>query len=305
MQPDPENASVTVSLAGVALLCINRARENLCEVGVISCDHHKPVLDIQRIDLDPGTGKPVGSTLINHQLNLDGDIWITVHNSQTTGISPYQKPGDFSRFSDQYDEKDFRWVVDLEGKEFHNRELGVKTLQQQSDSTLRPMIFISDGILYTEKRTDEILARVSMNGERDPVMLGKVAYKIGAGLFPGKGGRVELSNRTGAGTKNLVELPSSPNVKYKVTIDNLCSIDRNLGGTDFQLFYRILYDPADRRFDLQRIVENYGRGDLGVPLKGDPNFSLDNLPQVCLSGFLGETQSLSEPVPESAKQGEL
>lgn len=305
MQLEPEKASVTVSLAGVALVCINQAEKKRCEVGIISCPGHQPVLDIQKITLERGTGAPTSSSLVKHRLNLDADIWITVHKSETEGVSFHEKPGPFSRFQGEDDEKDFRWALDLEGAEFHERRLEMRRLAEKSDTALRPMIFISDGILYTEKRTDEMLARVSMNGDRNPIPLGKVAYKIGIGLFPGKGGRVVVSNGPGAGTETKpVELSSNPNVKYKVTIDNLCSIDRNQGGTDFQLFYKILDDPDARRFDLQRIVENGGRGDPGVVLKHHPNLSLDNLPQICLSGFLGETESLIEPEQESEKQGE-
>lgn len=281
--------AVAISFAGLALFCINPNEENRCEVGIIGCERHRPVLDIQEMTFDLRSGKPMKSSLVPHSLSLDEDIWIKVDRPRTKGVSMYRGGQDFNRLDDRGDERDFRWVVDLEGVEFHQRRLPRKAGERGIRSGLRPLIFISDGMLYTENRTDEKVALVSSNPGQQPKALGRVAFKIGADLFPGEGGSVELSN----GRRNSIKLHSKRHTRYSITIENLCSVNRGQGMTDFRLFYEILNVPDREQFDIQRIVENGRRGDLGSVLAEHPDFSLDNYPQVCLSGFLGQTDSLA------------
>jgi hypothetical protein len=62
--------------------------------------------------------------------------------------------------------------------------------------------------------------------------------------------------------------------------------------TDFRLFYEVLNDPDGQQFDVQRIVENGGRGDPRAFLPSNKDFSLDNYPQVCLGCYLSESETL-------------
>ena len=78
MKLDHSNATVTVSIAGLGLACINKHKRNRCEIGILRCDRHKPLLDIQRIEYGRD-GKPVRSSLVPHSLNLDEDILIDVN----------------------------------------------------------------------------------------------------------------------------------------------------------------------------------------------------------------------------------
>lgn len=286
MPLDHTKANVTISLAGIG---ISRPhKRNQYEIAFLKCDRHNLVLDIEEIELDPVTRSPLRSCLKPHSLRLDEDISIDVvypdHGGSLQfqrGVSTYMG-GEFDRLRDKGDAEDFRWIVDLEGPEFHNRKLRVKNL-----SELMPTVFISNGILYTKQKTDEAFARISVHGKPSPVALGKFAHGINADITCPKGGKVILSNRSDnewpeCGDRHSVSLPQSDVIKYRITIENHCDSFDESEGTDFRLFYDVLEDPEEKKFDLRRIVATgcYGMPDSALKEQGD--FALDGYPQKCL-----------------------
>ena len=296
MALDHTKAAVTISFSGLALSCINQKDEY--EFGIIGCDRHRPVFDIQKIYLDPKTMTPINSELVDHSLSLNDDIEIEVLNPEQAGVLKFAPPAfnwlpEFDRLNDKGDEEDFRWVVDLEGEEFHNEKLEFK-----DPSQIKPRIFISSGILYTEIIADEIMARVSANGRQGPWSLGRVAFRVGMDVIcKSVDGGVILRNKNDqseACPPLMNGLNNDPPNKYLITIENLCTFDRNRAkpGTDFRHFYDVLRDSDDREFDLQRVVDNAGRGDLGKVTDNRPDHSLDTPPLNCLIGSLSRTAGL-------------
>jgi hypothetical protein len=286
MSLDHTKANVTISLAGIA---ISRPhKRNQYEVGFLKCGRHNLVLDIQEIELDPVTMRPLRSCFKPHSLRLDEDISIDVVYPDyggslqfQRGVSTYQGR-EFDRLCDKGDAEDFRWVADLEGPEFHSQKLRVKNL-----SELAPTVFISNGVLYTKQKTDEAFARISVKGKPSPVALGKFAHGINADITCPKGGQVILSNRSDnerpeCNTRHSVSLPQSDVIKYRITIENHCDSFEESEGTDFRLFYDVLEDFAGKKFDLRRIVATgcYGMPDSALKDQGD--FALDGYPQNCL-----------------------
>ena len=302
MPLDHSKANVTISVAGLALSCINKRKQNRCEIGILRCDRHSPALDIQRIELDPYTKSPLRSTFIPHSLNLDEDIFIDAVRENTDhithcerGTSTYMRRG-FDRLDDIGDEDDFRWVPDLEGPEFHNRKLRIKRR-----SILQPTIFLSDGILYTRQKTDERFARISLNGKPSPVPLGKFAHGLSADIMGLDGGELVLGNRSEGesperSARCLIRLPQSDYVKYLITIENECLLGDETDGTDFRLFYEAVKDPDGQRFDLRRIVETGCYAEPEDPIEGRKDFSLDGFPEKCMVGFLGKTDTLKTDI---------
>ncbi|HWX41689.1 MAG TPA: hypothetical protein VN345_11115 [Blastocatellia bacterium] len=295
---DHSKANVTIAIGGLALACINGQKRNRCEVGILRCDRHKPILDIQRIELHPKSRKPLHSSLVPHSLNLDEDIVIDVEYGDVAevshckrGVSTYTRR-DFDRLDDTGDAEDFRWIADLEGPEFYDRRLKIKRR-----SELKPVIFISDGTLYTSQKTDEVFARVLASDEGPAVPLGKLGYGLSADITYPEGSRVVLKNGSDSGspankacsTRLLVDGCS----KYVITIENYCESPDESDGTDFRLFYDVLQVPGKRRFDLRRIVETGPCAEPEEALDDREDFSLDGSPQICLAGFLGGTQTLN------------
>ena len=302
MPLDHSKATVTVSVAGLALSCINPLKQSRCEVGLLRCDRHRPVLDIQRIELRHEDGEPKCSSLIYHSLNLNEDILINVEHPDKgrisdckKGTSTYIRRG-FDRLSDMGDPEDFRWIADLEGPEFHNRKLII------NHSKLKPTIFISDGVLYTRQKTAETLARVSTNGKLSPFPLGKFAYGMNVDISCPKGGEVVLSNHSDGRTSETgdhcsVRLPQDDFVRYLITIENHCRVADEMEGTDFRLFYEAIKDPTGKKFDLRRMVETgcYGEPDA---IDAQMDYVLDGYPEKCMTGNLSISNLDSDHKPE-------
>jgi hypothetical protein len=296
---DHLNSSVTVSIAGLGLACINKRKRNRCEIGIIRCDRHKPLLDIQRIEYDR-SGKPIRSSLVPHSLNLDEDILIDVISADDgepprceKGVTTFTRR-EFNRLDDMGDHRDFRWVPDLEGPEFHNGKLRIKNRKK-----LQPTIFLSDGILYTREKTDEVFARISTNGKPAAVALGKVAHGINADISCVKGGAVRLSNVSESeaqepGGRCPVTLEHRDGIRYLISIENLCELADESEGTDFRIFYDVLQDSEQKQFDLRRIVETGSYAAPEEALEDRDDFSLDGFPESCVTAFLGLTDSLLE-----------
>ena len=299
MPLDHSKATVTVSIAGLALSCINKLKRNRCEIGILRCDRHRPLLDIQKIELDPKSGIPRCSSLVPHSLSLDEDISINVVYHDTggrpnceRGVSTYMRR-EFNRLKDTGDAEDFRWVADLEGPEFHDRKLKIK-----HRSKLKPTIYLSDGVLYTRQKTHETFARVSVDGKASPVALGKLAYGINADITCLGGGEVILSNRFGSelpepGDRCSVRLPHGKHTRYLITLENHCKLPDELEGTDFRLFYEVIKDPDGKQFDLRRIVETGCYGEPEDAIEGRKDFSLDGWPQNCTVADLGISNGLA------------
>jgi hypothetical protein len=70
---DHTKAVVTISFSGLALSCINKEKNNRYEFGILGCEGHNPIFDIQEISLDPETMIPISSKLVDH--SLDHSIW--------------------------------------------------------------------------------------------------------------------------------------------------------------------------------------------------------------------------------------
>jgi hypothetical protein len=285
MSLDHSEANVTFSIAGLAIA--RPHHRNQYEIGFLKCDRHNLSLDIQEIEVNPVTGVPLHSCLRHHSLRLDEDISIDVVYPDKDGCLQFQRGvstfmGDeFDRLRDRGDAEDFRWVADLEGPEFHNRKLRVKSL-----SELVPTLFISNGILYSRQKTEEAFARVAAKGKSSPVALGKFAHGINLDITCPKGGRVILSNRSDNGSPEgsarcAISLEQNDLIKYLITIENQCHSYDEAEGTDFQLFYDVLEDLEEKKFDLRRIVATgcFGMPDSAFKEQGD--FVLDGYPQSC------------------------
>lgn len=292
MSLDHSKANVTISVAGIAISRTHK--RNQFELDFLRCDRHKLELDIQEIALELQTGRLAHSCLKPHSLRLDEDILIDVIYPDKDGCLQFQRgvstymEGEFNRLTDTGDAEDFRWVANLEGPEFHNRKLRFKNLAE-----LVPTVFISNGIVYTRQKTDEAFARTSVNGKSSLVALGKLAHGINIDIACPEGGAVILRNRSDDGLTESsacysVSLPQGDLTKYLITIENHCDSFEESEGTDFRLFYDVLEDPEEKKFDLRRIVAT---GCYGIPdpaLREQGNYTLDGYPQSCFTVTTGK-----------------
>jgi hypothetical protein len=86
---------------------------------------------------------------------------------------------------------------------------------------------------------------------------------------------------------------AKPNKRYQITFENFCPpSEETRDGTDFRFVYDVISNGdenrVEERFDLQRVVENDGRGNAEDTLASNPDFSLDMFPQPCVGGDAGQ-----------------
>ena len=277
-------ATVTVDFEGLGLMCINRDKTK-AEVGLLTCGRHKPVLDIQKIELD-NAGRAARS-YFHDSFIPDRHVWFNVGpQSPPPGISTYKPTGEFQRGDPRSDEEDFRWIPDLEGPEFHNTTLTINPSFERA-----PRFFLFNAEFYTKRRTDHELSRVSLNSSPSRRDLGRLAYNVSADIILEKNGFLTLSDRPIAASQELSDdvkrLEYEPSIKYLITVQNHCSVPGDFDGTDFRLYYDVVADPRGVTFDLRRIVPRHSRF-LGAPADTDrQEYAADGYPENCAMGLLG------------------
>lgn len=285
--------NVTISLAGLTLFCINDKQQ--LEVAVLQCPQHELLFDIQEITFDEATGERISSNLlITDKLDLKRNITIEVDNPGYSGITQCLK-GEFNRERDLGDSRDFRWVIDLEGDKFGKKKLRrVFPGSVAHPKLLSPIITITYGELYTEKKSDEKFAVISLDCERRPQLLGSIAYRVGLDMTLKEDDCAAVLVSNGGADNLLPPLTAKPGKRYLITIENLCPLSEEMkDGTDFRFIFDALRNENGERFDLQRVVENRGHGGVMDVLPGHPDFSLDSEIQTCNGGYLGQTGGFS------------
>ncbi|MBK9316075.1 MAG: hypothetical protein IPM55_17800 [Acidobacteria bacterium] len=301
------DATATISLQGLMLFWFDRERR--CQIAVLRCDDHDLTFDIFKVPRSSAArrAEKIG---IDRQISLDCDIKISAKNSKEEGILSYK---DFSTPFDRQDRSpapdninDFRWIVNLEGEEFHNRKLEfiepgkpsimdiLKELfqSQGSDHThllpeakqtaikeLKPMIYVDAGTVYTQAISSEMLLRRDEESRHE--MFGRVAYRIGIDIRC-----EELTISNDSGFNRL--LNHSTDFLHVIQITNLCSLkprpenpELTAGRSDFDLFYDVVRDPVinHKRYDLQGCINP------GIP----DNPGQDGYPDICIGGYMGES----------------
>lgn len=297
-----QRPTVTITFAGLALFCLKKVNENdektfgAFQAAILQCPTHDLVIDILEITIDPKTGEQIGSKLFSHSPDKSQNIKIEAVNPAITdikrkpdGVEKYEPAVEFDRVRDVGDPKDFRWIIDLEGEQFGGQKLALKPHPSVTEpKQLGPIITVNNGVVYTEKRSDEKFAVISINnGAGQPQLLGRLAYKIGVDITCNvqNGGAVLLKQED---TEiRLPPLNAGPNQRYLITIENFCPPSEELReGTDFRFIFDAISNQNGERFDLQRVVENGGRGDVSETLANHPDFSLDAEEQPCMGGLV-------------------
>lgn len=299
---DHSKATVRISLLGLTAFCFNG--KNQCEMGLLIHREHRPSLSIQEIGPD---NSPIN---VRHSIDLDHDLRIEATNA---GVAKYLQPG-FDRSQDAGDPEDFRWVMDLEGEEFHNQLL-------TQIGSLGPKLHINDGTVYTRLKSGVAYARkrADTNAE-DPSYLGKVANVVGVDIVCDDDGGVLVTNERTNNQLWLRKIVDGRHRRYQITISNtrpeVAFHPGHMNGSDFLLYYQIFRDSAGEQFDLRNVFPENHPLATNVFLKsslqrraaakgasanhplvtdvflGNLRLTLDGEPEVCNSVFLGRTQSL-------------
>jgi hypothetical protein len=280
MSTDQSQVTARISFEGLFVFCFNDKKQ--CEIGVIKHVDHVTTLNIMRIDPDGRVNH------VEHELKTEKDIWIEVVNPAEQGAFPYT-PGEFDRRNEKGDDRDFRWIPDLEGPEFHNKNLTIYS------ANFKSIMRITDGRFYTMVKPREIFARETVGSSDPPKYFGRVAEVVGVDIVcrsvRGSGVSFRNEGKGGISTK----LPQKDGTKYEITIKNT-RVHHIPGAvretqSDFRLYYDVARDPEGTQYDLCFVVPAGDTRSTKVKVTGTRGYERDRYPYICdpvqLSGANG------------------
>ena len=308
---DHSNAFVRVTFDGLIAFCYDRRGD--CEMGMVQAADHQPILILTRIN-------PDGSTTFMRRFDLAVNHNVTIDAEDPVEIGTHTFPrdiyrGDFDRLGNDADPEDFRWIMDLQGRDFHGAALRLKRgAGDPATARLRPRITVTHGVFYTVEKTPDTFMRHPRRGDATrPKNIGKIADKVGADIIcVPDAGVVKLT--VGAETLELVRFVDGKAFRYQIDISNLCRSDgpgprcpTTSTESDFPLYYKVAEDEDGVEFDVRNhfvkedprakiTIEDFFHQRTGKKLRL-PEFAKrfsNGPPQVCAMAFLSKTTSIPE-----------
>ncbi|HKX29008.1 MAG TPA: hypothetical protein VJ302_15030 [Blastocatellia bacterium] len=237
-----DSPTVTVLFKGLLLFAFDQDNR-FCQAGIINADRHS-----LKITVNSNSSSLVLPNGSSFEVPA-GDVLFEVPG----------RPRAVGTFEASYfdrdgggDPKDFRWVIDMEGSEFHDCQVPFNTGQLERN------IFILNGDFYTHATELVTLKKPAPNKPRSPY---KVARTIGCRVHLKDGEEAIL--RYGDYSADPIRLKNEPGVKHEIVIENLCF--ENGGGStlpdsDFQFYYRVIALPECEQIKL-----------VGLEMRAQPN----------------------------------
>ena len=226
-------ANVTVVFRGLMVFHPDPAGKYF-EAGMLQAPEHR-----FRIEVRETSASGVSKFSVPVESTKNSDVWtFELPSSAQPGVSFYRK-GAFDRKAGIGDERDFRWAVDVEGKEFYNQQLTTKQDQ------LGPVMRVTSGEFYTKTRTLPLL-RNKGNGTFE--YFGRAADEIAADFFV-DGDVVLRSANTG---KEILRLKDKPGASYEILIENEYVPETHAANAGhFGYYYRLITKPRDQWYDFK------------------------------------------------------
>lgn len=292
MPLDLSESLVNITLEGLFAICGNdRINPPRWEIGVINIpDNHPRPHDFSiEIFKITGSGTPTPVTF-NH---IPGrNIEIVTNATETLTLKRFPPSGSFDGPGNVGDPNDYRWIVDLEGRQFHSG--GVEARPDIPRSGLQKhhkhKVFIDGGELYTVSKTIERYERV--RNPQDILILGKLGLAVGINIPRNFDGLNKVTIRNEGASPNAVPLDREIGVRYEVRLKHICTVDEP--GIDFDLYYEVLQAKDGTQFTI--LTENAPIPPLtetGEPISNEQGpLRGANEPQVCNAVLIGQTQQL-------------
>ena len=229
-------ARVTVVFRGLQVFHPDPARQYV-EAGILRAPEHKLRIEVREKSATGVSSFTVPSESLR---GAENDVWsFDFTSSPNRGVNFYQN-GMFDRKAGIGDERDFRWAVDLEGKEFYNHELTTKQNQ------LGPILRVTSGEFYTKAKTRPLLRN---KGNSTFEYFGSVADEIAADLFVEAGDVVLRSANSG---KEILRLKDVPGTSYEIVVENEFKADEHSRSAGhFEYYYRLITKPHDEWYDFK------------------------------------------------------
>ena len=178
------------------------------EVGALRNPHHELTIEIKRISAK-------GTTTARYPVDPDQDIWIEGGGGSQNRATLYQNESvGFSRADNKGDPQDFRWVADLEGKEFHNSKLTISQPEM-----LRPHLHVNGGTFYAAQIYGQPMALTVPGDDAHWTYLGRFADVIAADLSLDRSDD-GIVLRSGARGRETVRLRRQLGTRCQIAVKN-------------------------------------------------------------------------------------
>ena len=204
--------------------------------------HYQDIISYQAIDT------------MNVSIEIEG-----IGNPSVEGYEVYQS-GEFDRLNGaDTDENDFRWLVNIDGEEMHQRRL---SKNENALSQSRPPVsklFIRNGLFYARTINENLFfEKVRKDGEGnelEKVPFGNVAETVAAKIEAEKVSfKLKIGNEEH--THIFPRISGSP---YKIEINNM-DLDQETPISDMPDYYNFLADERGVSFDLEPVKSSETSG---------------------------------------------
>lgn len=207
------------------------------EVGIIPAPEHE-----FRIELLSKSPEGVSTSTISLEqfLSSNQDTLSLQFPTPTKGIT-FHKNGPFDRKSVTNDQRDIRWLIDLESSEFYGRKLTV------ANNQLAVVLRVNGGEFYTKTTT---LPLVRRKGDGTFYYFGRAAQEIATDVFLQDGDMVLRSETSGT---EILRLKNRPDTTYEMAIKNLPlpHEDMATNSNHFGNYYRVFPMPRSEWYEFR------------------------------------------------------
>ena len=236
--------SLTIIFRG--LMAFRRDHEEQSfAVGILPAPEHEFTIQVLE-------KSPQGISSYSIPMNVaKGDTWWVEMPAQRKGVSYYQN-GVFDRQKGVGDIRDFRWLIDLEGKEFYGHRLATNRQHMAVE------VKFSSGEFYTKTTTSPLQRRMGGNTFE---YFGRVAQEIATDVFLEDGDFVLTSQATG---KEILRLQEKPDTTYELVFENAPPPTHHvpMGANHFQYYYGFFPMPKSQWYELRVVPSAFAQTDL-------------------------------------------
>ena len=239
-----KSPDITLVFSGLFLVAFEEENKS-CQLAVVQAERHCLKINI-KTQSDSLIDAPEFSFKVPN-----GDIFFEVPG-RAQGVDTYEL-GPFERCS-QHDRRDFRWLLDFEGREFHHRRLHLRA------DALKRSVFVYNGLFYTHSSQGVIIMRppsashpaagkIEGASHVPQSQNALIARSIGCDIYLDDREEFQLRSRAGYS----INLKKDPKINYEISVTNLCAHDaerESAGSSDFALYYDIINVPENQQFEI-------------------------------------------------------
>jgi hypothetical protein len=228
--------SLTIIFRGLMAFRRDHEEQTLA-MGILPAPEHE--FTVQVLEKSP-QGISTYSIPMNQLMGSKSDTWLVEIPAQRSGVSYYQN-GVFDRKKGLGDIRDFRWLIDLEGKEFYGRTLAIDRRHMGVE------VKFSSGEFYTKTTTRPLQRKLGGNTFE---YFGRVAQEIATDVFLEDGDFVLTSQASGA---EIFRLKEKPDTTYELVFENAPPPTQHpaMRADHFQYYYGFFPLPKSQWYEFR------------------------------------------------------